>query len=338
MNVSKTDILKNIDYTGGCLSIIGLTLFLVALQSGGYTHPWISAYVLCPLLLGLLLIISFIVWEAKFASHPMIPKEIFRGQRIVGLAFGIAFVSGMNFYSALNFFPILFEDLYEDTPIKVGTKAIGAAYGVTFGAVLVNGALSVFKSWNRELLLVSCVLMTVFSGALSVVTPETPGMAIAFSTIGGFGIGGVLVPAATIAITVTPDAYIATTVALSLAIRVIGGSIGYSIYYNVFATHLTTKLPLYVSDFAIAAGLPLSSAEAFVGALLKVPENLSNVPGVSETVMRAAEMGSRWAYADSLKYVWYVSICFGVLSCVACCFLGNVRPYLTYRVAVELER
>lgn len=46
----------------------------------------------------------------------------------------------------------------------------------------------------------------------------------------GFGVGGVLVPAATIAITVTPDTTIATCVALSLAIRTIGGSIGYAIY------------------------------------------------------------------------------------------------------------
>jgi len=49
-------------------------------------------------------------------------------------------------------------------------------------------------------------------------------------------------------------------------------------------------------------------------------------------------MASRWAYADSLAYVWYVSIAFGAISIIACCFLGNVRPYLTHRVAVELGK
>lgn len=90
----------------------------------------------------------------------MVPREIFAGQRIVGLAFAIAFVSGMNFYSALNFFPIIYEDLFSPTPLAIGTKAIGAAFGVSFGAVIVNGLLSVFKDWNRELLLFSCVLMS----------------------------------------------------------------------------------------------------------------------------------------------------------------------------------
>jgi hypothetical protein len=50
---------------------------------------------------------------------------------------------------------------------------------------------------------------------------------VALGTIAGFGVGGVLVPPSTIAITVCPDRLIATTVALSLSIRVIGGSIGY---------------------------------------------------------------------------------------------------------------
>lgn len=90
----------------------------------------------------------------------MIPGEIFAGQRIVGLAFGIAFISGMNFYSILNFYPVMLEDLYEPTPLAIGTKALGPAFGVTLGAVLINSLLSVFKNHNRELLLLCCVLMS----------------------------------------------------------------------------------------------------------------------------------------------------------------------------------
>ena len=59
--VRKRDILKRIDYGGGFFSVVGVTLLLVALQSGGYDHPWSSAYVLCTLLIGILLIFTFIV-------------------------------------------------------------------------------------------------------------------------------------------------------------------------------------------------------------------------------------------------------------------------------------
>ena len=93
--MSKKAILKRIDFVGGFLSITGLALFLVALQSGGYTHPWDSAYVLCTLLIGLALIFAWIIWEWKFCRYPMIPKELFMGQQVVSLSFAVAFVAGM---------------------------------------------------------------------------------------------------------------------------------------------------------------------------------------------------------------------------------------------------
>jgi hypothetical protein len=91
---SAKEILKKIDYVGGLLSITGLVLFLVAMQAGGYSHSWTSAYVLVQLLIGLTLIISFLVWEWKFAKYPMVPHEMFAGQKIVGTAYVIAFVAG----------------------------------------------------------------------------------------------------------------------------------------------------------------------------------------------------------------------------------------------------
>lgn len=40
---------------------------------------------------------------------------------------------------------------------------------------------------------------------------------------------------------ICPDDLIATVAALTLAIRVIGGSIGYCVYYNVFVHKFETK-------------------------------------------------------------------------------------------------
>jgi hypothetical protein len=65
-------IIKRIDFMGGFLSIVGLTLFLVALQAGGYTHSWKSAYVLCTLLIGFFTIVAWITWEWRIAKHPMV--------------------------------------------------------------------------------------------------------------------------------------------------------------------------------------------------------------------------------------------------------------------------
>ena len=62
----------------------------------------------------------------------------------------------------------------------------------------------------------------------------------------------------------------------------------------------------------------------------------TSVARSASAVIAAAAKAAQWAYAASLAYVWYTSIAFGVLSIVACLFLGQVRPYLTHRIAVEL--
>ena len=74
---------------------------LIALQSAEFTHPGRSAFVLAQLIIGLASLAAFVVWEWKYASEPMIPREMFAGLRIVGMAFGIAFVAGRSSSSML---------------------------------------------------------------------------------------------------------------------------------------------------------------------------------------------------------------------------------------------
>lgn len=161
-------------------------------------------------------------------------------------------------------------------------------------------------------------------------------MVIAAGTVAGFGVGGILVPAATVALIVVPDSLLATTAALSLSIRTLGGSIGYTIYLAVFTNKLTTNLPALVSRYVSDAGLPAADLEAFVTTFLTDPTNIADAPGYSEEIALAATMGSRWAYAESLKWVWVVSIPFGILAMVACFFVPPIKKWQTKRIAVEL--
>jgi pimeloyl-ACP methyl ester carboxylesterase len=172
---------------------------------------------------------------------------------------------------------------------------------------------------------------------MAVVNPNNAGLAVGLATVAGFGIGGVIVPSATIAMTACPDSLIATVTALTLTIRFVGGSIGYSIYYNVFSQKLASKLPERVLAFALEAGLPDSSATDFVQTFLSVPANISSVAGVTPTIIRAATIGSRWAYSDALAYVWYVSIPFGILSIIGCFLIGDVSKFMTNRIAVQMK-
>lgn len=179
--------------------------------------------------------------------------------------------------------------------------------------------------------------LAAFTAAMAATNPTNAGVAVGLATIAGFGIGGVIVPSATIAMTACPDSLIATTTALTLTVRFVGGSIGYSIYYNVFIDKLGTNLPAKVLEYALDAGLPESSAEAFVSTFLSTPAAAVNVTGVTPAIVEAAVIGSRWGYSEALKYVWYVSIPFGCLSIVGCFLIGDISRFMTNRIAVELK-
>ncbi|OQV06095.1 hypothetical protein CLAIMM_10723 isoform 2 [Cladophialophora immunda] len=334
--VSRSAVLKRIDYIGGLLSIIGLVLFLIALQAGGSSHPWTSAYVLANLFIGFSLIVAFFIWEWKFARYPMIPKELFQGQNIVASCFVVSFVSGMNFSALLNFFPLEFTTVFVPDPIQIGVKDIPPALLLIGGSVATNALLSYLRGHGRELMLVGCLIMTAFSGALASINPEKTAAVIGIGSMAALGVGMVTSPASTIAITVAPDSTIATCVALILCIRATGGSIGYAIYYNVFIEKLTPALPKYVAEYAVKAGLPVSEAEPFTALFLTAPQNITEVPGVNAAIVEAATIGSRWAYAYALKYVWYISLVFGICSIVACCFVNNMQKYMTNRIAAKV--
>ena len=132
---------------------------------------------------------------------------------------------------------------------------------------------------------------------------------------------------------------IATVAALTLSIRVIGGSVGYTVYYNVFANKFKTNAPYYIGG-AMKLQLGISNRTLIKHAVeltsVSLIEKLKHIPGIAgndtayEIVLRAGRVG----FAESYKWVYYVSIAFGVLSIVSACFIGNIDEYMDDHVAV----
>ena len=172
---------------------------LVALQSGGYDHSWKSAYVLCTFLIGLALIAVWIIYEAKVAKYPMVPPELFKGQRVVSLSFAVAFIAGANFFSLLNFWPLTISKVWDPYPVKIGLRGISAGFSTAIGAIFWNALLSVFRDKVKWILFIAAGMLTCFGGALAVMTPDNVITTIALCTVAAFGLGGVIVPAATVA-------------------------------------------------------------------------------------------------------------------------------------------
>ncbi|KIW93967.1 uncharacterized protein Z519_05282 [Cladophialophora bantiana CBS 173.52] len=208
------------------------------------------------------------------------------------------------------------------------------------GACVTLWLLSVFRGRNKELMIISCVLMTAGSGALACATPNNMDKLWGLLVLGGLGIGGIVVPASIITTIICPDDLIATVSALTLAIRVIGGSVGYCAYYNVFLAKFNTNVVTYVATAMDKVGITnttyIVQAITLTGASLIL--DLKAIPGLAnETAYQIVVAAGQLAYSESYKYVYLASIAAGGVSIIAACFLGDINKYMDEHVAVVIE-
>lgn len=160
--------------------------------------------------------------------------------------------------------------------------------------------------------------------------------------LAGLGVGGIVVPASIITTIICPDDLIATIAALTLSIRVIGGSIGYCVYYNVFLNKFIPNATQMIGavmelELGITNVSYIGDAISYTAASL-LPL-LQTIPGIAgnQTAYDMVVLAGQEAYAASYVYVYYTSIAFGCISIIAASFLGDISQYMDDHVAVIIH-
>lgn len=175
-------------------------------------YPWGSAHVLVPLILGACFIAGFGAWEKWGAKYPMFPARIKQDPRILLLTLLITFISGASFFSYLMFWPTQAFNVYGHDPVQVGLRVLPGGVAILVGACVCLWLLSVFRGRNKELMILSSVMMTAGesqvypqsvtdphhvagSGALACATRDNMDKLWGLLILGGLGVGGIVVPA-----------------------------------------------------------------------------------------------------------------------------------------------
>jgi hypothetical protein len=260
----------------------------------------------------------------------------------------------MNFFSIILFWPTESYNVYGHDALQVGIRNLALGFPILAGACIVLLLLSWTRGKIRELMFVSCVFMTLGmfhndvhgvvlittgTGLMVLMKRDNIWLSYILLIISGLGVGGIVVPASIITAIICPDELIATVTALTIAIRVLGGAIGYAIYYNVFLEHFKTNSQKQLVPVLTAAGI--KDQKAIVGIINLTGAGLIDVirklPGMTDQLWVVIVEKGQQAYADSYPYVYYVSIAFGCAATIASLFLTNIDHYMTDHVAVKLD-
>jgi hypothetical protein len=128
----------------------------------------------------------------------MFPKRLQQDPRVLGLTLIITFISGANFFSIIMFWPTQAFNVYGHDPVQVGIRGIPVGFSILTGACIVLWLLSVFRGHNKELMIVSSILMTAGCGALAIARRDNLSQLWGLLILAGLGIGGIVVPASII--------------------------------------------------------------------------------------------------------------------------------------------
>ena len=103
--------ISRLDLPGTGLLTAGLTLFLTGLNLGGGMFTWSSPPVLATLIVGIVTMIAFGVYEWRFTKIGILHHDLFHGGKNRGQTFAICvsliFVEGVLGFAYLIYYPVL---------------------------------------------------------------------------------------------------------------------------------------------------------------------------------------------------------------------------------------
>lgn len=171
---------------------------------------------------------------------------------------------------------------------------------------------------------------------MSTVQPDDSTSAVVFAGLMGLGVGAPVILVVSGVQLSVPHHLIATATALISSSRAVAATVFTAIYAAALQDRLAKAVPQQVGDAVVGAGLPTSSVDAFVKAISS-GLSTSDIPGVTDRVVRAGMQASRQAQADGFRVVYIIAAPFGVVACIACLFLGDLKETMNYRVDAPVE-
>ena len=112
--------LMRIDWLGNVLFIGSMTSLLYGVIQGGTVHPWNSAQIIVPIVVGAVGWIAFHVQQlTPLSKEKIVPARLFQN-RTSGVAYILAFLSQLLIMWVWLILPLYFQSVLDASPIRSG--------------------------------------------------------------------------------------------------------------------------------------------------------------------------------------------------------------------------
>ncbi|KAL4931862.1 MDR family MFS transporter [Aspergillus undulatus] len=295
--------LKKIDWLGITL-ILGVTLMLLlGLNFGGTSVAWHSPTVVCLVIFGALMVPLFVVSEAKYARHPIMPLRLFkRSQNVAALL--VCFCHGFVYISAFYFLPIFFQAV-KGTSIMMSGVLILPITIVQCLTGIATGFIIRHTGHYRESIWAGMAIMTLGFGLFMYFDALTPLVTICvIEALAGLGVG-LNFQSPLIALQASVDASDFATATATFG----------------FTRNIATSLSIVIGGVIFQNGMAMANLDTaqFNGA--DAEANVDIVAGLPVEERDAV----RAAYVASLRKMWILYVCVAALGVAASLLLLRRR-------------
>ena len=325
-------------YTGG------LSVFLLGLSWGGTAgHPWASASVITPIVLGFLVFCCTFAydWTIGNIGHVFFPWHLFSRFREYTVLLIVVLVAGMIFYTMSAFLSEATAYIFTSDNVEIGITLLPNGFGQLVGSVLLPSLLHITKNpkWH---IVTAVTIQTLFVGlyAYGVMGHKAAWMAFQFFGQGCF-------PWITVCTIVNAGLHVRQS-ELGLAIGVIGtfrslgGSVGNAIFGSILSQTFDNHLGPRITAAALKNGFNPEDLSLLIPAVLAnaqgVPAAFASVPGITAAIEAATMEAYRDTWAYAFQIVFYSTIPFGVVALIAALLIKDSTSQMTNHTSVRMEK
>ncbi|EJU01313.1 iron permease [Dacryopinax primogenitus] len=142
--------LRQVDWIGNTIIIGAAASAILALTQGGIDHPWSSYQIIVPLVIGLVGVVFFLIYEAfLMRGEPMVPLSLISNRTSLS-GFAGAFVHGLVSILHVYYLPVFFQSCMLSSPLGSSIQLFPTAFTTAPFAIGAGLSITVTKHYVTQ--------------------------------------------------------------------------------------------------------------------------------------------------------------------------------------------